>query len=193
MSSTPFDREKLSELSPEVLAEVAADCLALLEPGRQPLPLFTQFARHVTLSTFEVTPFRESRTGTEVLLSLRSETDAWWPGQWHLPGSVILPAKQPGIRRYEDFADEILGNEFASTVRRIGNVSLFDAQPRTGLRGSEQTVFGWANVDLTHTDVEPYEGRFFDVDTLLSDPPKGGLVEGHELTIIKALADRALN
>ena len=190
--TSPLRTEYLNNASAEDLAAIAAECLSRLEPGRQPLPLFVQLGRLMVLSTFEVTPFRSSRNSTEVLLAQRSESDLWWPSQWHLPGAVQLPTGKPGIRSYEDAADDLLRAEFSDTVERTGPVAIFDAQLRSGSRGSEQTVFGWADVELSAPDIAPYGGRFFDVHSLLSEPPAEGLIGGHDRTIQKALAHYAL-
>jgi hypothetical protein len=188
-----FDKDQLNGMPTDELALVAAECLSRLKIGRQPLPLFAQLSRLMVLSTFEVTPLRSSRKNTEVLLAQRPESDPWWPSQWHLPGSVQLPTGEPGIRSYDNAADDILTNEFDGTINRVSPVSIFNAQLRSGPRGSEQTVFGWTNVELGNHDVEPQEGRFFRVDALLSEHPKEGLVIGHDLIIQNALAHRALS
>lgn len=183
-----FDLAALSEMPTEELARVAAECLAQLEPGRQPLELFTQLSRLMVLSTFEITPLRSSRKGTEVLLAQRPETDLWWPSQWHLPGSVQLPATQLGERSYDDAADSILATELKGAVTRTSPVNIFDVKLRTGVRGSEQAVLGWIEADLTNADVEPANARFFTIDEVLANPPEGGFVINHDQTVRNALA-----
>jgi hypothetical protein len=184
--------EELDAAPPEELANLAAELMARLKPGRQPLPFFTQIARLVTLSTFEVTPFRTIGSKVEVLLAKRPDTQDggtkdWWPGKLHLPGNVVLPAEEIGIRSYDNLADTILTDEFGGSIARTSPVTLYNAQPRTGERGSEQTVFGWADVDLTHDATKPIGGDFYDAEAVLSNPKGHNVLAGHELNIEMAL------
>ena len=187
-------QEQLSAATPEELAALAAECLTRLEPGRQPLPLFTQLGRLTVLSTVEIVPLRASSSILEVLLAPRPATDPWWPNQWHLPGSVLLPSDAgTGIGDYDAIADRILGSEFRNTVARKGNVHVFDAKCRSGVRGSEQTVFGWTEVDLAEGTTKPFGGRFFEAKRVLTEPFPADIIVGHDETIRLALADYRLS
>lgn len=180
--------DELGSGTPEELAQLAAECLARLEPGRQPLPLFTQLARIVVLSTVEVVPFRLSPTKLEVLLGRRTPDDLWWPNQWNVPGIVLSPTDEERDNHdYVTPGERILSTEFHNTVRSKGDVHVFDAQRRTGPRGSEQTVFCWAEVDVVEGHTQPSGGQFFDALEIVTDPPPD-LVEGHAATIEQATA-----
>lgn len=186
--------EQLSAATPEELATLAAECLARLEPGRQPLPLFAQLGRLTVLSTVEIIPLRAKSAGLEVLLAQRPEADLWWPNQWHLPGAVLLPTDSgAGLGDYDAIADRILGSEFRNTVTRTGNVHVFDAKCRSGARGSEQTVFGWAEVTLPEPIDKPVGGRFFEVGRIPTETLADGLIVGHDETIHRALASYRLS
>ena len=107
-----------------------------------------------------------------------------------------MPTGVPGQRSYRDAGQEILDKEFERTVALQSDPAFYDAQLRTGERGSEQTVFAWANVDLSSADGEVLGGRFFPVEQVLASPRdlgEGfGVVRGHELNLENALAHRAL-
>ncbi len=190
--------EQIAAMSHQERGKYAAAFLRHQEAGFQPLDLFAQLARLMTLSTFELTPFRSLRDGrkTEVLLAQRPESDLWWPNQYNLPGCVQLPTGVPGHRPYRDAGQEILDKEFEHTVALQSDPKIYDAQLRTGERGSEQTVFGWADVDISSADGELLGGQFFPVEKVLASPRdlgEGyGVVRGHELNLQTALAHRAL-
>lgn len=185
MAMEEFSQEQLDAATPEELAEAAASILERLEPGRQPLPLFKQLARIMVISTVEVAPFRSNDNEVEVLLGKRSDEDPWRPGAWHVPGAVLLPTDtEVDMHDYASPTDRIFESEFEETVKRTGDVSVFDVQRRTGLRGSEQTVFCLTDVDLIDESQEPLGGAFFNVAYVLrSDPDDWGLIPHHKNTI----------
>jgi|SRR5579871_6247966 len=65
---------------------LVADLLSDLAPGEQPPPIFYQIARLVPLPAVELIVFDENK---QVLLTQREADDPYWPGQWHIPGTVI--------------------------------------------------------------------------------------------------------
>lgn len=187
MSSFGISKEQLQSGSPEEIAVLAANCLALLEPGVQPLPLFEQIARLTVLSTVEVVPFRETLGELEVLLAKRSADDLWWPNKLHIPGTVLMPTDEERyLGDYETPIERIIKNEFNNTVARVDTIHVFDAHRRSGARGSEQTVFCWTKVDLNNGHIEPSGGEFFDVTALLS---RRDLIVGHAETVDSAIAN----
>lgn len=189
--AVPDFSRMLEIMSREELASMAADCLSRLDPGIQPLELFKELSRLVTISTFEVTPFRTSKKGvTEVLLAQRPETDPWWPSKWHLPGSIILPAEEMGIRDYESACDRILSKEFEGNVERTQSLTIFDAQLRTDVRGSEQTVFGWTDVELTSASAKLVGAGFFKVDKIVGGSLGENVLSSHVQTVRNAMANR---
>jgi len=184
--------EQLKSATPAELAQLAAECLAGLEPGRQPLPLFKELARLVVLSTVEIVPLRKSNDRFEVLLAKRPEDDIWWPNQLHLPGSVQMPMGDDEPFSTDDYTtpvDRILADDFGDSVTRIGDVKLFDVQRRHDVRGSEQTAFAWTQADLASGAQKVKGGDFFDADIVMNDPDAFRLIEGHAEIIDKALSD----
>ena len=187
----PFSRpnlEDISQASSEELAQLAADCLARLEPGHQPLPLFKELSRLVVLSTFELVPIRPQPTGPEVLLTQRDGNDVWWPNQWHLPGVVLLPTdKEEYPGDYDTPLQRILEGEFSGSIKPVSDIHIFDTMRRSGPRGSEQTAFGWVEVEPDLSVPQPNDIRFFDALAVVENPPAEGLIATHDQTIRLAM------
>lgn len=184
--------EQLKSATPAELAQLAAECLAGLEPGRQPLPLFTQLARLVVLSSIEVVPLRPKEDKLEVLLAKRPEDDPWWANQLHLPGSIQMPMGQDeplASNDYSEPVDRVLTDDFGTSIARTGDVKLFSVERRHGVRGSEQTALAWTQVDLAMGALAVSDGGFFDANLVMAHPDDFQLVEGHAEIIEQALAD----
>lgn len=196
-------QEEVAMLSVQERAEFAAALLEGLEPGRQPLDLFTQFARLTVMSTVELIAFDSNPPGnTQVLLTQRPSDDPWWPNMWHVPGTALLPTDIVTRDETIDFTDEcfnpfekyekgpidrILKNELQDCVVVIDGPHLLQARPRLGIRGPENTVFFYAQVDQVEDKLAV--GEFFDVEAVLSTPPEGGLIVGHQYIIEQAFED----
>lgn len=179
---------RIDEMSPTELAELAALCLEKLEPGRQPLPLFTQLARLVVMSTVEVVPFKQTSAVPKVLLSKRPDDDLWWPGQWHLPGTVLLPTDNAAnVHDYDTPVERLLKDEFEGSIVKSGDLNIFDAQRRSGPRGAEQTVFGWTAINLANGFEDVVGGELFDASNVEAELGGEATVEGHLLTVSRAL------
>lgn len=180
----------LDNMTQAELAELAAACLEKLEPGRQPLPLFTQLARLVVTSTVEMVPIRIKDNKLEVLMAKRPDDDPWWPGQWHLPGAILLPTDNASdVHDYDTPVERLYVEEFGQSVIKSGDVNIFDVQRRLIPRGSEQTVFGWSLIELADGISEVRGGKFFDVDTIDDQLDRESVVDGHIDTVNNALAN----
>lgn len=67
-----------------------AQLLGQYQPGKLPLPVFAEIARLVRLPMVDLVPVRNSpEYGLEIGLVRRAASDRWWPGLWHLPGTVL--------------------------------------------------------------------------------------------------------
>lgn len=183
--------EQLAELSTQDLAAIAADCLSRLEPGRQPLSLFTQMARLSVQSTVEVVPLRKTTNSTpDVLLAMRDAADPWWPNQWHLPGAVLLPTDEAtDVHDYRSPVTSIMDKEFDHTISVTGSVRPCEPLRRKGVRGSEQTVLCWAEVELVDGAELSPNGQFFDIEMVLDGGLGEDLIGGHRENILSALSD----
>lgn len=188
-------QEELASLTSDEAAEIAAVYLAHTQPGRQPLRLFTEICRLAVLSTVEIVPLRiRAGQAPEVLLTQRDSSDPWWPKQWHLPGTAILPTDiGPEHTRhgYDSIMPRLYQGELGDALV-VQDTRLFDAGTRRGPRGSEQTVFRWVLVDLREGYDEPPVGRFFDATTVADNPPHPGLIVTHDESIRRAVAHHAV-
>ncbi|MEX1112005.1 MAG: NUDIX domain-containing protein [Candidatus Andersenbacteria bacterium] len=77
---------------PDPTPQEMATCVAVLkqlEPGFLPLELFDQIARLVRLPMVDVVPISYKEEHLHIGLIQREVNDIWWPGMWHLPGTVL--------------------------------------------------------------------------------------------------------
>lgn len=168
----------LDALPKEVRAELAASGLRSLEIGRQPLGLFTQIGRHAVLSTVEVVPIR-NRGSAElgIVMTQRSADDPWWPNQWHVPGTVLLPTDTlAGPHDFSGPLDRIFSGELGESVTPVGPTQVFDTQRRTGPRGHELTAHTWQEVVQKRR--LPRDARIFSESDLREADP-AIFVNGH--------------
>ena len=160
---------------------VVDDYLSSLPPGFLPGPVFKQYARVGVMPTVEVglvRPSEQNEGGTELVLAQRSEEDEHWPGQWHVPGSVVrADDKMDHEHDYDDVIGRVFG-EVGGDLEVVRGPRAFDVVRRRGLRGAEITLRLLAEVRG-----EPERGRFFDARNVLAEPPRTGFVETHDLAI----------
>ncbi|MBI4092481.1 MAG: NUDIX hydrolase [Candidatus Kerfeldbacteria bacterium] len=76
-------------LTPKQIS-TCAKLLEQLEPGFLPFEIFSQISRLVRLPVVNVIPVRQEASRIQIGLIKRENDDPWWPGRWHLPGTVIL-------------------------------------------------------------------------------------------------------
>src|SRR3989344_787961 len=186
---------EVAQLSAETRADMAAAYLSGLEPGRQPLGLFTQLSRLSVMSIVELVPVRaqpKAKTA-EILLLRRPQDDPWWPGQWHVPGTVILPSDEvifngdidfdnpnfDPIDSYTSPVSRLVQRELQDKVEIMHGPYLLESRFRLGERGYESAVMLWAEVN--HSDDQTLEdGQFFVPADITDRSPVGGLVAGHQ-------------
>jgi hypothetical protein len=190
------------------LAAAYLEGVELDAQGRLPYEVFVALASKITLSTVEVAPFRTNPdTGdTEVLLLQRPDNDAWWPNQWHLPGTVIrgndeVPHDQdidfddPGFEPLDSYrspVERLMREELKGGVALADGPYLHGARFRRGIRGRESTVMLSAGVEATGQDSSLPVGRFFAVEELLAQAPAEGLIVGHTFAVARAAASFAI-
>jgi len=183
-------QEQLDAATPEQLAELAAACLERFEPGFLPGPIFEQVARLSVLSTVEVFAIdTEDPTNPGVLYTRRPETDKWWPGQLHIPGSALLASDEP--QDVHDFSEPIMRvfeKELHNSLRRRGPLIPFDIQRRKGPRGKELTPFFWTEVELVPGAQLPDDARFFKAAELEEDTPQNIFIDTHAISGLMAIA-----
>jgi hypothetical protein len=195
----------LPELTDEQRQLIAVNylhSLAETEPEQLPYDIFVPIAKLMVLNTAEVAFVKPSPTDgrrAQVLLTQRPETDQFWANQWHIPGSIVR-ATDPVTHEHDYDAavtrvrDEVGGNiegirgvlamlGLRRGVRLVNYPVEYDIVRRKGLRGSETTVRLMAE-----SKGKPTRGAFFDAQTVLKNPPEGGLIDSHAEAIEKLAA-----
>ena len=148
--------DNADKLSPEE-TKTLLFLLSKFSPGFLPFDIFNEIARICVLAPIEVIPFRKTERGVEVLLTKRPETDPFWGGLFHFPGTIV---------RATDTDDT-----FATQFKRIFNDELkglnttkpeyFRTQFQHLSRGAVVTTIFWVEVKE-----EPKVGTFFPVKEL---------------------------
>lgn len=172
-------------ITPEQSLKELVEKLRDFEPGVLPYPLFMEIARLSTLSTIELVPIRaDSGDRPEVLLTQRPDGDPW-EGQWHVPGTVLLPTDR--IEHTHDYRDafaRLLGKngELKSGVKMAGEPVEVHTERRKSRRGAELSVVHYVPVVG-----EPEVGGYFSMDDFPHNVPSRGVIEHHVPMIQKAV------
>ena len=133
------------------------ELLAKLEPGFLPYEIFVQIARLVTLPIIEFVPLRVRGGEVEVLLLERDADDEFWPGEVHVPGTVVRPTDSLG-EIYKAF-DRIRRDELQNT--NISEPYFVGSILHKSKRGMEQAQVFWVEVLE-----DPRVGKFYPVEQL---------------------------
>lgn len=152
----------MSELPQELISEeidLVTRLLGKLEPGFLPYSIFTQITRLTTLTTIElVALLDQSDSQIKVFLLQRSDNDDFWPGLWHVPGSVLLPTDTKDS--YKDPLRRIITGDL-NEVPLLVPPAYFRNHFRQEARGTMHAVQHWVLLK----DV-PTVGQLFPVDSL---------------------------
>ncbi|MEO6513722.1 MAG: hypothetical protein ABIR37_03470 [Candidatus Saccharimonadales bacterium] len=155
----------------------AVEYLNGLEPGHLPYDLFLAISRLAVRGTVEMVPLRKTEEGsTEVLLTQRPEGDLW-AGQWHVPGSVMLPTDQvEGSHDYSDAFGRIFDQEgeLENGVQLVNQPVYVDSERRKTIRGDEVAAVHYAEVNG-----EPTVGAYFDMTDFPHNVPAPGVISHH--------------
>lgn len=138
----------------EAEIQQVASLLAKLEPGLLPFAIFHQITRLTTTAILEIVPLRRNGDKIEILLLPRGVDDPVWPGQLHVPGTVILATDT-----LDTVFDRLLSKELSgidvSSPKFVKNIVHHSG------RGTEASQIYWVNVTG-----EPRVGYFYNVDKL---------------------------
>ncbi len=146
----------MSDISSEELNQAVA-ILHKFPPGFLPFNLFLQIARLVMLPTYELVPLRQTGGGVEVLLLKRMPDDPLWPGQLHIPGTVMRATDNSLEAAYNRIKQDELHNTSLSQAVYVKD------ELHKSKRGSEFAKIYWAKVEA-----EPKIGTFYQVNNLPS-------------------------
>jgi hypothetical protein len=73
------------------------NALSALEPGKLPLSIFNQVARLTVTPVVEIVPFYRLPNGAlRVYLIRRGLDDPLWANMYHVPGTIVSGADEPG-------------------------------------------------------------------------------------------------
>lgn len=146
-----------TKLSEHEITQVST-LLAKLEPGFLPFAIFHQVTRLAAMPIVEVVPLRVSANGRiEVLLLLRETDDPVWPGQLHVPGTVVRATDTPGS--FDAPLQRVLSKELTGT--RTSEPHFVKSILHYSGRGMEVSQVYWVEVQS-----EPVEGVFYDAEDL---------------------------
>lgn len=158
-------------LTPATLAELQA-----VDVGLLPEELFIELARLTVLAGVEVVCLRRGVAGVEVLLMQRAETDPFWAGQWHSPGSIVRPTDSAGS--YVDAFKRILSGELG--LPNWSEPAFVGTYFWHAKRGSAVSLVHWVDV----TGVTMPVGTFFPVAAL----PENTIVDMDKVIVMAANA-----
>lgn len=142
--------------------KTAANILKKLDKGFLPREIFYEIAERFVIPTIELAILRRKDGILEILLTQRPLDDRYWPGEWHIPGSIVRATDTPGT--YESVFNRIMDDELAGKVALAAEPEHAFTIFQTIRRGAE--VDQMYVVKATTKCAVPDDGQFFDVTNL---------------------------
>lgn len=161
----------------------AVDTLDRLPRGYLPFELFIAVSAKVTQPSYELLAIRMNRGVAEVLLTQRPEDDPFWPGEWHITGTVIRASDMEG-QDFPSCRERVLKDEMHETVIPIGDIRYIGFRFGDSRRAKELNHMFYFETDATNDDLR--EGKFWPVDAL----PENTI--DHHKTMIPRIVDAFL-
>lgn len=148
--------ESNTQLTDDEVAQLTTT-LARLQPGFLPFDFFIQLARLTVTPTLELVPLRTNNGHVEVLLIPRANDDKFWPGELHVPGTIIRSTDRDP--HFAEAFDRLFKNELKSPTA---------SQPTFVTSMVNQTKRGTECIQVFYTEIsgEPPVGTFYDVNQL---------------------------
>ncbi len=144
-----------------------SDQLAEFEPGKLPLDIFNQIARLNVVPVVEVVPFYRTEQGNiKIYLLQRDNDDNLWPGQYHIPGTIVSATDHAGS--FMDAINRIVNSRLSNYFP--DNPQMVDVQLCKVVRGMEVAI-----IFMTELRISPDPKSLFDLNNL----PKN-MINGHE-------------
>ncbi len=174
-----LEKDPKQPLNPEEIKQTV-EYLRRLPKGFLPLEIFNAVAELVTTPTIEVAPVRMNAEGNaEVLLLQRPDDDAYWPGEWHMPGTVLRSTDEEGS--FTSGFKRIFGGELAGKVVPLGEPKVLGTNFWDVERGRELATKHFVEVEVD-ADAE-LPGKFFALDNIPENT-----IEHHRVMIPEMLA-----
>jgi hypothetical protein len=155
------------------------NALSALEPGKLPLSIFNQVARLTVTPVVEIVPFYRKPDGTlRVFLVQRGSDDPLWANMYHVPGSIVSGADQPG--------------SFLSALQRASRSKLAEYTP---------SEFIFVNVQLCKVSRGMEVAIVYATELAITPPPSSlydpldlpsGMIEG-QTEFVKAALQKMAN
>ena len=153
--------------------------LQKLTPGFLPLAIFLELARLCVIATVEMAPiFIAENKEIFVLMTKRFDDDPFWPGKYHLPGSVIRPTDEPADS-LKDALGRVIKEELAGVEVAEDPVFVKYMFRQVPPRNKEMTLLHYV---ILKDKISDYE--FFNVKEL----PEPEMVPTH-IDLIKEIAE----
>jgi len=170
--------------SPQKLEKEDVEQLVILldklQRGYQPYEVFKKLAEKLVTPTIELLPIRTTESGeVQVLLTKRPDDDEFWPGQWHIPGSIILASDEEGSLK--SAYSRVLDGELGGAVQPQDEPQLVGQQFWEVERGRELDALHYVVAD-PNKELPEEIGTFFPIDQLPEN-----VIKHHQVMIPKIM------
>jgi hypothetical protein len=161
--------------------EKAAEVVKRLSRGYLPYPLFMAITSKIVTPTLEMVIFQQVKNELHVLLTKRPDDDKHWPGQWHIPGTVLRSTDAEGtfVTCFERILHDELYDLVAITEPKYVSTEFWEIE-----RGRELDQLFYAELKDCGELLESM--KFFPVNALPSN-----LMGHHDTVIAKAIEKRS--
>lgn len=174
-ASEPHDPQPLT---PEEIRETA-ERIRRLPKGFLPKDIFEALAEKIVIPTVNLAMLRNNNGRIEVFLMQRPQDDPYWPGQWHITGTVLLSTDEDGS--YNSAFHRLFGGEAEGKLAPIGEPRYVNTKFESGARGQEIDQRHYVEVEALSDDLP---GQFFPVDEL----PEGVIEEHGSVAVPEIVA-----
>ncbi|MDB4978422.1 MAG: hypothetical protein JWM56_608 [Candidatus Peribacteria bacterium] len=154
----------MSPLSPAD-EQLLVGLLEKLGPSTMPVSVFNALAAKVVLTGIELIILRRHAGWVEVLLLQRPADDPHWPGQWHIPGTILRNSDAPEVLNAEgSYRPALLRIQTGELKVRVTNPRPVGSYFHRAERGVVNSL-----LFIGKADDNGEEGSYFPVDELPDD------------------------
>ncbi|QHN43320.1 hypothetical protein GII36_05740 [Candidatus Mycosynbacter amalyticus] len=141
----------------------AVDTLNRLPRGYLPFDLFIAVSAKITQPSYELLAIRVNQGITEVLLTQRPKDDPFWPGEWHMTGTIIRASDAEG-QDFPSCRERVLRDEMHGVVKPIDEIEYAGLRFGDSRRAKELNHMFYFVTDVSDDEIQ--EGKFWPVDAL---------------------------